>query len=122
MTLCALTVGEMFSVGGITTLLGLGMTFVVLALLVALILLINVILKYLTQYVDKRKAASAEKKKNKNSVPESVTVEAEPETEKENIPPEKMLAIRSAVEIYLRETSTDGKKHDSPEIISVRKL
>lgn len=124
MTLCALTVGEMFSVGGITTLLGLGMTFVVLALLIILILLINLILKYLTQYIDKRKAAVSEKKKKVDPATESASecVVESSASENEDIPPEKMLAIRSAVEIYLRETATDGKKHDAPEIISVRKL
>lgn len=121
MTLSALTVGEMFSVGGITTLLGLGMTFVVLALLIVLIMFINLILKYLTQWLDKSKASS---KAKKASVAASLSEEKIPEAEKSetDISAEKMLAIRSAVEIYLRENANDGKKHDNPEIVSVRKL
>ena len=34
MFIAALTVGEMFSTGGITALIGMGMTFIVLALLI----------------------------------------------------------------------------------------
>ena len=54
----ALTTAEKFSVGGITTLLGLGMTFVVLALLICCVYLVNVIINVLTKFIDQQKEAS----------------------------------------------------------------
>lgn len=107
-----LSVGEKFSVGGVTTLLGLGMTFVVLALLIGCILLVNFSVKQLS------KIHLSEKKKK------VIDPVAEPASEPvcdDKIDDETMLAIESAVKTYVRENSSDGKPHENVTIKSVVK-
>ncbi len=110
MILCALSVGEKFSVGGITALLGLGMTFVVLGLLIGFIYLVN--------YVNKifPKKLSLKKRERKEPI-----VEETPKKD-DSIDDATMVAIRSAVEIYVKENSSDGKAHDNMEILSVKEI
>ena len=108
----SLSVGEKFSVGGVTTLLGLGMTFVVLALLICCILLVNLIVKQL----DKVKIG----KKKEGVAPAVVFVETKIDSADEPIDEETMLAIDAAVKTYVRESaSDDGKSHENVKIKSV---
>lgn len=117
-SLLALTAGEKFSIGGTTTLLGLGMTFVVLILLICFIFLVNLIIKQL----EKLQVKLADKKKQKKAAAEVVeeTVEAEPV--KEEIDSETMGAIQEAVKTYLLENDEKGKPHENFKIKSVTKL
>ena len=105
----SLSVGEKFSVGGVTTLLGLGMTFLVLALLIVFILLIGFVLKRMGKinFKSKKKAPVVEKPVEEAS------------TKEERIDEETMLAVTAAVETYVRESATDGKPHDKIKIKSV---
>lgn len=115
MVLSALSIGEKFSLGGITTLLGLGMTFVVLALLIGSIYLINIIIKQLSAFLYKKK----QQKLSKNPVEELSTVSEH--VAEVGISAEKKLAIEAAVRTYLRETDA-GKPHENIKIKSVTKL
>ena len=108
-----LTVGEKFSVGGVTTLLGLGMTFVVLALLIGCILLVGFSLKQIN------KIHLPQKKRKNDVAPEPVAVPVVDAPAE--IDPETMLAIESAVKTYVRENSSDGKPHENVTIKSVVK-
>ena len=107
---CALNIGEKFSLGGITTLLGLGMTFLVLALLIGFVYLISFIVK-------KVKPISFKKKNQTKQTPEDTAIEVK--QVEENVSPEKMLAIESAVKTYLSESS--DTPHENIKIISVTK-
>ena len=106
-----LSVGEKFSVGGVTTLLGLGMTFVVLIILICCILLVSLILKKLGKVQFRSKKQKAE---TVPSVPETSI-----EDKTEEIDEETMLAIKAALDTYARENASDGKPHDKITIKSV---
>jgi len=110
----ALSVGERFSLGGITTLLGLGMTFVVLVLLIGCVYLISASNK-LTDTLKKKLKAKKAAAVNENAV-QSVA------TEKEDIDDATMAAIQSAVNIYCKETANDGKPHDNVTILNVKEV
>ncbi len=123
MALSALSVGEKFSTGGITTVLGLGMTFVVLALLIGCVYLVSVIVQELTKFINKqREARKAKKTVTEQTVSAAENTEASASAVSE-IDAETMVAIQSAVEIYLRENGgNDGKPHENVTIKSVTKL
>ena len=108
----SLTVGEKFSVGGVTTLLGLGMTFLVLALLILCIILVGFIVKKLGLI------HFPPKKKKKNDTAEQI-VDDVVEKPVEEIDPETLVAVESAVKAYVRETATDGKPHENIVVKSV---
>ena len=118
MLLSALSVGEKFSLGGTTTLLGLGMTFIVLAILIGCVYLVNVVVKLLSK-INKNNKRNAVKK-DKSAVIEAVSEEDSGEDKK--IDDETMAAIRAAVDIYVKENSDDGKPHDKTTILSVKEL
>lgn len=108
--ICGLSIGDKFSLGGITTLLGLGMTFLVLAILIGVVILVNFLIKKLGSVFFKKK-----EKPNEPITNASVTVKEE----QKEISPETMLAIESAVRTYVRE---DGAvPHENVKIVSVRK-
>lgn len=112
MSLCAttLSVGEKFSLGGVTTLLGLGMTFLVLVLLIGCIFLVSFLIGKLGIISFKKKT----------SVPMEKSVKpVEERDSSEPIDEETMLAVSAAVQTYVRESATDGKPHENVKIKSV---
>lgn len=123
MALSALSVADKFTTGGITTVLGLGMTFVVLGILIGCVYLISVILKELTKFIEKQTKALKEKKASKAVTEQTVAVTENTAAPNDEIDAETMVAIQSAVEIYLRENGgNDGKPHENVTIKSVTKM
>lgn len=119
MLLSALSVGEKFSLGGTTTLLGLGMTFIVLALLIGSVYLVSAIIKLIAKSISDREA----KKESKVKTTEvAETLPTTDEVASPEIDEETMIAIRAAVDIYVRENATDGKTHENVTILSVKAL
>ena len=111
------TTGGKFSVGGETTLLGLGMTFVILILLIACIVLVNYLIKQLGKIDFSRfkKEKPVQTAETPSSTDEAVEVQSA------KIDGETLLAIESAVRTYVRESATDGKPHENVTIKSVVK-
>ncbi len=113
MLISALTVGEKFSTGGITMLIGMLITFAVLFLLVFLIPLIQVVIRFLEEKL------LPKFKRSKDAPPEIIISEVEPDKE---ISGEVMDAIKVAVQEYSVIDDTSGKKHEKITIRSVTKL
>lgn len=114
MILCALSAAEKLSTGGTTTLLGLGMTFIVLALLIGCVYLVNWIMSLLEKYLKRRQEKKIAVPTNDESA-EIMETNEEPDAE-------TLLAIKSVIEIHVRENSNDGKPHDKVTILSVKKV
>lgn len=111
--ICGLSIGEKFSLGGITTLLGLGMTFLVLAILIGVVILVNFIIK---------NVGKISLKKEKSYLNEIISQEQSESIKEKNdkdIAPETLLAIESAVKTFVREE--DDVPHENVKIISVTK-
>lgn len=120
MLLGALSVGEKFSLGGITTLLGLGMTFLILVLLIGCVYLINLAAQKLPERIKGK--LKSENKNNPAEKSDIVENTAAVEGVVKEIDPETIVAIQSAVQIYLSENGEDGKPHENINIKSVTKL
>lgn len=120
MILSALSVGEKFSLGGITTLLGLGMTFIVLVILIGCILLINLLVKKTNSFMSTRKSGKNAAKSDETAAAVNRSA-AGTEIPDEAISPETMLAIEAVVKTYLREDGGNGKPHENIRIKSVTK-
>lgn len=125
MLLSSLSPVDKLSVGGTTTLLGLGMTFVVLALLIGCVYLVNTLIKlsgkFLTEYQAKKKAKKEAEVKAETVVPAVVEDSVDKKADGE-IDEETMIAIRSAVETFVRESSADGKPHENVTVLSVKEI
>lgn len=112
MSLCGLSVGEKFSVGGISALLGMGMTFLVLILLILSIALINFLIK---------KFFGPKKGSQKSGRAEVFPPEKGSETSTP-LDGETCSAIEAAVRVYLRENGGDGKPHENIKIKSIKRV
>lgn len=121
-------VGELFSTGGITTLIGLGMTFLVLALLIGCIYLLRVILKFLEKKYPKliAKIKNAFKKKKNVNVEEIATddnVRSEnPITDEVTVDETTRSIIDETVQLFVNQSDVDGKPHNNIKIISVEPI
>ena len=94
-----MSIGEKWATSGITTLIGLGMTFAILALLIGTILLLRLILKELEKVLPKLKL----KKKKAEPKEEVAAQNAEPVVEEEKpIDEDTMSAIEAAVMNYAK--------------------
>lgn len=97
-----MSIGDKWAISGITTLIGLGMTFAILAFLIGTILLMRLILKELEKVLPnlKRKRKQA---KSDASANEAVAVnEVLPERNDNSIDDETMKAIEAAVMNYVK--------------------
>lgn len=122
-TLLGLSSAEKWSTGGITTLIGLGMTFVMLALLIGAIHLLRLILKGLDKAnpIIKSKLQKVFRKKSaQGEIVDSERNVAELAEEKTVIDEETMSVIEQSVKTYVAATATDGKPHDRIKIVSVK--
>lgn len=117
-SLLGLTFAERWSTGGITTLLGLGMTFVMLALLIGAIILLRYILKGLGILIPKCKEKFFFKKKTTEAPAATVEPDEQPE---EKIDDETMTVIERSVRQFSA-NSDDGKTHDRIRILSVKEV
>ena len=95
------TMGDKWATSGITTLIGLGMTFVILALLIGTILLMRLILKEFEKFKPSLKKISS-KKQNADETPTAVSTQTEPAPNTDEIDEETYEAIRAAVFNYTK--------------------
>lgn len=121
--LMGLTGSEKWSTGGITALIGMGMTFVMLALLIGCIFLLRYLLAGLekTNPKIKEKLSNLFKKKTKE---ENVTedVVREEVEDVQTVDEETMLVIEDSVKKYVSASAKDGKPHDRIKIVSVKEV
>lgn len=122
--LLGLSGSEKWSTGGITALIGLGMTFVMLALLIGCIFLLRFILSVLekTNPKLKEKLSNIFKKKNKKEEPVTKETQSEETTSTTDIDPETLSVIEQSVQKYVSVSATDGKPHDKIRILSVKEV
>ncbi len=109
--------------GGITTLLGLGMTFLVLALIILSIRLLQFILKMLDKYnpAIKNSIKNAFRKKNKSiESPQPNTDTVSSEKTISEIDDDTKYLIEQSVRQYIKNTSNDEKPHNNIKIISIK--
>ena len=117
-----LSMGDKWGTSGITTLIGLGMTFVILAVLIGMILLMRLILKEADLLLPKLKQKI--KLKRAKDKPAYVSDDIAPsDTEEETIDDETMDAIKAAVLNYVKTddnvviiksvTKADGKAEEA---------
>ena len=121
MLLNALTIAEKFSTGGITALVGILMTFIMLIILIGCVFLMNYIIK-------KSKVLNENRKdKKQNSEPASLSdynneKMEEIDTIEDSVLDEKTLnAINSAVDMYMAQ-GENGKKHTNYTIKHIKKV
>ncbi len=97
-----MSIGDKWAISGITTLIGLGMTFAILAFLIGTILLMRLILKELEKVLPNLKR-KRKKAKSDASANEAVAVnEVLPERNDNSIDDETMKAIEAAVMNYVK--------------------
>ena len=121
MLIAALSAGDKLSIGGITTLLGLGMTFIVLALLIGFIFLMEKGLKSLTSFLGTRKTS----KNIVSSQPVQIVKESEAVSEENSKPvidEKTMTAIVKAVALFAEYDDKDKKPHNNIVIKSVTEI
>lgn len=121
-SLLGTSAADKWTTGGLTTLIGLGMTFVMLTLLICSIHLLRLILKGLEKFIPdfKKKLSGLFRKKDKA---ENVTAEIVEETPAENaVDEETMAVIENSVKRYVANSATDGKPHDRIKILSVKEV
>lgn len=115
----AQSAGEKLSIGGVTTFLGLGMTFIVLALLIGCILLLELFLKKLSIYLaNKNKSVDA---------PSVIVVEDTTSTQenlntletKKTIDESTMQAISEAIAMFSQLDDKNKKPHKNITIKSI---
>ncbi len=94
-----LSFADRWGTSGITTLIGLGMTFAILALLIGTIFLLRVILKELEKLIPRLKKS---KKSTEEAAPKSKEKEVVPANEEKPIDEDTLDAIRSAVMNYTK--------------------
>lgn len=94
--------GDKWATSGITTLIGLGMTFVILALLIGTILLMRLILKEFEKFKPSLKKNPFKKKQNADETPTAVSTQTEPAPNTDEIDEETYEAIRAAVFNYTK--------------------
>ena len=122
-----LTFPERWSTGGITTLIGLGMTFVMLALLIGAIILLRYILKGLDVIMpkcnEKLRIFKEKIRKTKTEAPELPTLTSDEKTDEtiEKIDEETMAVIEQSVRKFSA-NENDGKPHDRIRIVSVKEV
>ncbi len=105
-----LSTGDKWSISGITTLIGVGMTFLILALLIGIIMLMRIVLKELEIVLPKIKRkisqhgrSNSQKLQNENSEDKAVAENAaDSETADISIDEETMKAIETAVLNYVK--------------------
>lgn len=121
--LMGLTGSEKWSTGGITALIGLGMTFVMLIVLIGCIFLLRYILLGLDKINPKikEKLSKIFKKKKKAEIvtenADGVNVE-----DVQPIDEDIMLVIKDSVQKYVSSSAKDGKPHDRIKILSVKEV
>lgn len=116
MQLAAQSVGDILSIGGVTTLLGLGMTFIVLGLLIGCIFLLEYFLKKLSLVLAKRNQPKSsdlivEEVVPSNALDTSVTVEP--------ISDSTRRAITEAITMFSQYDDKDKKPHKNITIKSI---
>ena len=122
-SLLGLTAGEKWSTGGITTLIGLGMTFLMLALLIGAIFLLRFILKFLDKNLPMLKSnLSKVFSKKKKQTGEPATEEPAATPEQPVVDADTMSVIEQSVRQYVSSTATDGKPHTTIKILSVKEV
>lgn len=127
-----LNVSDIFSTGGITTLIGLGMTFVVLTILICCIIILKYVLKYLEKHFPKLKISISNffskifKKKNKNDVVAEPVVEKALSNETTNceltIDEDTKAIVTNSALTFVKQSYTDGKEHNNVKILSITPL
>ncbi len=115
MLLAAMSAGDKLSVGGITSLLGLGMTFIVLAILIGLIILMEKGLKSLQSFLEKKKSSSI-------AIAEVTIPTVIEESVKTEIDEKTMAAITEAVAMFSQYDDKDKKPHNNIVIKSVTEI
>lgn len=119
--LSGLSIAESLSKGGMTTLIGLGMTFVMLALLIGAIVVLRYILKGLDTIIPKCK----EKLLKKNTTPLTETNvehnDSSSVVEEQEVDVDTLAVIEQSIRTYTAK-SNDGKPHDRIRIISVKEV
>ncbi len=127
--LLSTSAADKWSTGGITTLLGLGMTFIMLALLVCFIHLLRYILNFLekTTPAFKEKIYGIFRKKNNKGLESNISNGTNNNTTEElvaenNIDNETMEVIEQSVKQYISLSADDGKPHDRIKIVSVKEV
>lgn len=123
--LLGLSGSEKWSTGGITALIGIGMTFAMLILLILFI----VLLRYLLIGLDKANPKIKEKlssifKKKKDKSTDAVEVATEQQSEEagDAIDAETLDVIEQSVRKYVSASADDGKPHDRIKILSVKEV
>lgn len=122
MLLNALSVADKFSIGGITAVVGLLMTFIMLAVLIGFVFLMNVIIK--NSKVWQEKLNSKFKKKKSTAEPSSLIGEEKQiaaEKKSELIDEQTLQAINSAVKDYMS-LGESGKIHSDYTIKHIEKI
>lgn len=121
-TLLGSSAADKWSTGGITTLIGLGMTFVMLGLLVGAIHLLRLILKGLDKsnpFIKDKIEKVFRKKPTKNDALPTEQAGANDKSDN-RIDDETMTVIEQSVKSYVAATATDGRPHDRIKIVSVK--
>ena len=123
MLIAALSAGDKLSVGGITTLLGLGMTFTVLVTLIGCIFLLERGLKSLNHFLQTRKSSQNDNVSPEN--PEQIInadeIVKEP-INKVEIDQNTMSAISQAVALFSQQDDKDKNPHNNIVIKSVTEI
>jgi Na+-transporting methylmalonyl-CoA/oxaloacetate decarboxylase gamma subunit len=114
--LLGLTAAEKWSTGGMTTLMGLGTTFIVLILLILFIRLLEFFMNGSAAKIFKKKSKTAASEQA-NAVSEQTTSAPAPAVDGET-----MKIVAQSVQTYVKQTANDGKPHDKVKIISVKEV
>lgn len=112
------TASEKWRTGGITTLIGMGMTFVMLALLILAMLLLRHLLRGLDKAAPEFRAR-LRKNANKRETPDETAETASIEPAGAKIDEQMRRAIAEAAKEYVKSTSRDGKAHDDIRILKI---
>ena len=118
---------DKWSTIGFTTLIGLGMTFTMLAILILCINLLRILLKILEKHNPKIKnfiSNLINKKKVSTSpiIQNSESPEKSFETSKENIDEDIKEAIEISVLQYINKSAVDEKEHKQVKILSIQEV
>ena len=117
------SIGEKFSTGGITTLIGLLMTFGILAILILFIVLVRFLINKLDKipfdnFISKVKSLFKKNKKNENNNSDLNVVTED----KDLIDDDVKLAIEKAVREYVKNSADDGKPHNNIKIVDIKEV
>lgn len=117
---------DKIAIGGMTTLLGLGMTFLVLVLIILSICLLRLVLKMLDKYLPTIKTSIKNLFRKKNSDIESRQATPNSDINHLNnttiseIDDDTKYLIEQSIRQYIKNTSNDEKPHDNIKIISIK--